>query len=107
MANSTALDVRTWALANGHPAQPVGTKGRVPNGTIALFNEAHPKAKYAPGRAITKTVTVKAKPEKGRTVTKKVVVSEARKWALANGHTVGAKGTLPQSVLAEFVLANR
>lgn len=105
---STALDVREWALSNGLPAQPVGTRGRIPSTTIAAFDEAHPKAKYRPGRALPKkTVTVKAKPEKGRTVTKKVVVAEARQWALDNGHTVGAKGTMPQSVLSAFVLANR
>ena len=38
-ARPTASVVREWALENGLPVQPVGTKGRIPAATIEAFNK--------------------------------------------------------------------
>lgn len=101
-AFSVASDVRAFALANGLPCKPEGTRGRIPLATIEAFNDANPKAKYRTGAKVpAKKVEVKGKNAKGRTVTKRVVVSEARATLRESGVEVNAKGRLSADLLRQ------
>lgn len=80
----------------------VGARGLFSTELVKAFNAKSP-VKYRKG-AYVPTVTVKAKPAKGRTVERRVNVAQARAAALAAGVPVGARGRLPQSVLADYAL---
>lgn len=96
---ASAAEVRAWAKENGHE---VGARGLFSQETITAYNKSH-AVKYKAGKHV-KTIEVKAKPAKGRTQTRKVNVEQVRKAAQEAGVKVGKRGTLPQSVLAAYVL---
>lgn len=98
----TATLVREWAAENGLPAQPVGTRGRLPKATIEAFNKAHPRGKFLGNPA--PKVTLSAKPEKGRTRTRTATVAEVRAFAVANGLAKPSRGRLSNEAKRAFVL---
>lgn len=95
--------VRLWAVANGLAS--VG-KGRLSSHAIAEFNKAHG---LWGARAYVKSEPVRkhsVKPAKGRTITRNYRVSEAREWAVANGHYApGTRGRIAASVLDAYILS--
>lgn len=97
-----STEVRLWAVANGL-ASP--TRGRLSKYAIAEFNKAH---KLWGARAYVQNEKVRrhsVKPAKGRTITRNYVVSDARAWAIENGHCApGTRGRISREVLDAFVL---
>lgn len=97
-STATAADVRTWAVAEGHPAG--GSRGRLPKETIAAFNEAN-EAQYAPAsrdeRKVTVEVVKRDKSGRKRKSKRTMTVPEAR----AVLGVEGKKGRISLKALSE------
>jgi hypothetical protein len=106
----TPAAVRAWgaeqnAKGANLPGTTPGTRGRLNPALVKAFNAKHKgQNAYAEGEAV-KTVTVTVKPDKGRSKTVRLNVAEARKAALAAGHSVGKRGNLPEAVVKALVLS--
>lgn len=98
--SASPAQVRAWAVSQGLIKE--GQRGRLGAPVIKAYNKAHPvkhsEAGYVP------TIKHTAKPEKGRKVTRTVNVTQVRVAAQKAGMKVGARGTLPTSVLDAYVL---
>jgi len=118
---ASASTVRAWGAEQNRTAGTsfrnveADAEGRLPHGRldpalVKAYNAKHKGAqRYAEpkqgGNGALKVVQVTAKPEKGRAVQRTIVESEARAWAREKGLTVGAKGRLPQTIRAAYVLS--
>lgn len=95
--------VRLWAVASGLASEG---RGRLSSHAIAEFNKAHG---LWGARAYVKSEPVRkhtVKPAKGRTITRNYRVSEARDWAVKNGHYAeGTRGRIASSVLDAYILS--
>jgi hypothetical protein len=102
ISRPSSTTVRLWAVANGLASQ---SRGRLSDHAIKEFNKAHglwganAYAKDEPVRRHT------VKPAKGRSITRSYRVSEARKWAVENGHSEpGQRGRMSKATLDAYVL---
>lgn len=101
--SASPSQVRQWAVEQG--LIKAGQRGRLGAPVIKAYNKAHAvkhsEASFLP------TIKHTAKPAKGRKVTRTVNVTQVRSWAAENGLAVGARGTLPTSVLDAYVLQSK
>lgn len=101
----SASQVRAWGRANGiTEGTKEGTRGRLNPALVSAFNAKHKGSNAYKEATSVEVITVKAKPAKGRTIVRTVNVAQVRAAALAAGAQVGARGRLPQDVLASYVL---
>jgi len=102
ISRPSSTTVRLWAVANGL-ASP--TRGRLSDHAIKEFNKAHG---FWGANAYSRNEPVRrhtVKPAKGRAVTRSYRVSDARKWAVENGHSEqGQRGRMSKSTLDAYVL---
>lgn len=100
-------DVRTWAAEVGLPFG--GTRGRLPDATIDLFNQAHASGKGRM-RYIGTDNTVREYVVRGPKggIQKRVEAPSpvVRQWAALNGFTVSERGRLSAEVKEAYALAN-
>lgn len=103
MSKVTSTEVRLWAVANGLASM---SRGRLSDHAIREFNKAHGlwgANAYKRDEAM-RSHTVK--PAKGRSITRRYRVSEARAWAVANGHSEpGQRGRMSRETLDAYVLS--
>lgn len=97
----TALDVRTWAVQNGHNVSPAA--GRLPFAVVEAFHAANKDKKYAgpvPKVTVVKGIRVNASGRK-TPVTKGLTVQDVRAAAAEAGITLNTgRGRLPKAAYA-------